>query len=217
MKRFMVFILSSVFIISFSFSETIYLKDGNVISGKIINQTEEEVILESEHGELVIKKSNIDRIDYNEATKKEPRIIRNSAFLFRPLATAISPIYGGFEFVLDGQTAFSKNLVINAILDIGTIEDIFFTGLNLGPQYNITGDYLNGFYIGMYPGYLYMTDYYDYEYLFTFMFEVGYQKVNEKGFTWGLYTGYLFAGISSFKFGLKIGFAYPDRWIKVEE
>lgn len=201
----------------YAFSETIHLKDGSIISGKIISQDEKEMVVETNFGRVVIKKSDIKSVDYENNKVTEQKSVRNGAFMFRPLATIFVAALGGSEFVFEGQTAFSEKWAINAIGDIGSIGGIFFTGLNLGPQYNITGRYLDGLYFGLYPGYYYATDFLDTVSALTAMIELGYQGVGESGFSWGAYIGYFIAPTSSFKFGLKIGYAWPDPWVKIKE
>jgi len=201
------------------FAETVYLKDGTVISGKIVNQNEDIVTVETTYGTLSISKSEIDKIDYgvtsNSEAPKGKEIVNNSVFMIRPLATIITGIIGGMDIVFEGQTAFTKSFALNAIGEVGSIGGVLITGMNIGPQYNFASDYLNGPYVGVYPGFFYATDYYYEAFGFTTMLEAGYQGISKNGFSWGAFVGYFIAEIPSFKFGLKIGWAYPDMLVKL--
>jgi hypothetical protein len=214
-------ILSLVFILlsSVLFAETIYLKDGTVITGEIASQDETTITVETSYGILSIDKKQIERIDYAETNSdriiEEKPLIKNSAFVVRPLAPIITALAGGSDFIFEGQTAFSKYFALNAIVEFGSISGVFVTCLNVGPQYNINGNYLNGLYIGAYPGYIYATNYYYELMAFSAMFELGYQGVTKSGFTWGTYVGYLLAPNSGVKFGLKIGWAFPDMLVRI--
>jgi hypothetical protein len=176
--------------------------------GKILSQDEKEVVVETNFGKIVIKKGDIKNIDYSGNQTAEKKLVRNGAFMFRPLATIFMAALGGSEFVFEGQTAFSEKWAMNAVGDIGSVSGIFVTALNLGPQYNLTGKYLDGLFFGVYPGYYYATDFLDSASAFTALIELGYQGIGKSGFAWGAYVGYFLAPTSSFKFGLKVGYTW---------
>lgn len=199
------------------FSETINLNDGSIISGKIISQDEKEIVVETSFGKVVIKKTDIKNIDYSNSQTIEKKLVRNGAFMFCPLASIFAAALGGSEFVFEGQTAFSEKWALNAIGDIGSISGIFVTALNVGPQYNLTGRYLDGLFFGVYPGYLYATDFINSATSFTALIELGYQGIGKSGFSWGAYIGYYIAPTSSFRYGLKLGYAWPDPWVRIKE
>ena len=205
-----------------AFSETIFLKDGTILNGIIKDQNETQITIETSIGDIVVDKSKIEKIEYSSEAKNDQdnpsrTYAKKSAFMWRPLPTIVTGILGGADFVFEGQTAFSKMFAINAIVEIGSIDGIMITALNVGPQLNLTGKYLDGLYLGIYPGYLYATDYIDQMYLFTTEFEAGYQGVFKNGISWGAYAGYALSLSSSFKFGLKIGYSFPDFLVKIEE
>lgn len=221
MKRVGLFVIIITFP-SFLSAETIFLKDGNVINGTIIEQNEDLILVQTNLGNLSIRKATIDRIDFSKTNipteiDRTQKKVNNSAFLFRPLATILSAALGFTDFVFEGQTSFSRFFTINAIAEIGSVEEIFVFALNIGPQINMLGQYLNGPYIGIYPGFSRATDFYDAYTFFTLMFELGYQGVTESGFTWGTYVGLNFIDEMTFKYGIKLGWAFPDPLIKIEQ
>jgi hypothetical protein len=63
MKKVTLFILVLLFISSVSLADTIFLKDGKSLEGKVISQSESEVKLRTEYGTLTIPRSDIERID----------------------------------------------------------------------------------------------------------------------------------------------------------
>ena len=85
-------------------------------------------------------------------------------------------------------------------------------GINIGPQYNITGRGIEGVYIGIYPGlsWILESSSNDSVFLFTTMAELGFQRL-DGSVAWGGFIGCSYvARVNScqFKWGLKIGAPY---------
>ncbi len=55
----------------FLYADTLYLKDGSVIEGKIINVTEHNVTIENNLGTLIINKDNIEKIEFTEVEEEK--------------------------------------------------------------------------------------------------------------------------------------------------
>ncbi len=133
-------------------------------------------------------------------------------WMIRPLATIGATYLGAFEIVYENQTVIHDKITMNAINDIGFIgenAEYIFVGLNVGPQYNISGIGLEGLYIGLYPGLFLMLESPSNNsvFLFTTMAEFGYQRIDGP-VAWGGFIGYSYdSGSNSlqFKWGLKIG------------
>lgn len=219
MNKFYLILIVIVFVTVLAASETIYLKNGDIVSGKITEIKVESIIVETTQGTLEILKENIEKIEYAETSDLKKR---NSAFIFRPLPTLLGALLGYLEIVFEGQTAFTKEFAITAIGDIGNFGGIFVSVLQLGPQYRPKGDYLQGFILGLYPGIAYATDYVDTFWFFTLTFETGYQWVLDSGFVLGLTTGGSYIGgnpyaqIFKFNASAHLGFAFEDPWIKAK-
>jgi hypothetical protein len=204
------------------FCETVYMKDGSILTGSIISQNEKEIVLKGNLGEIRIDKKQIDKIEYDSELNKKgsneiKKRIANGGFMIRPLASILAGLLGSNDIIFEGMTALNKKIVLNAIGEIATTEGLIATGLNVGIQYNLTGEYLDGLYLGIFPGYIYATDFYDEATAFSAMIELGYQGISKSGFAWGAYVGYTFSVLSNFKFGVKIGWAFPDPLIKISE
>jgi hypothetical protein len=139
-------------------------------------------------------------------------------WMARPLATLGAAYLGVFEIVFESQSVIRDKLAINIINDIGFMgENIeyIFTGLNVGPQYNITGMGIEGLYIGLYPGIFLMLENYsnDLTLLFTTLAECGYQRIDGL-VAWGGYIGCFYntgSNALQFKWGLKIGIPYRSE------
>jgi hypothetical protein len=198
------------------FAERIILSDGTVLVGTIIEQNENEITITTNIGEVIVQKENVERIEYSTNYEND-KIIKNSCLVVRPLATIIAGIIGATDVVFEGQTAITKNFTLTSIGEIGMVRDVLVTGLNIGIQYNFNGKYLDGFYAGIYPGYIYATDFYSQYSSFSGMIDFGYQGVLVNDFIWGAYCGYYIAEASAFKFGLKIGWAFPDPLFRKSE
>lgn len=52
------------------FADTLYLKDGSVIEGKIISVTDSNVTIENDLGTLIINKENIEKIEFTETEEE---------------------------------------------------------------------------------------------------------------------------------------------------
>jgi hypothetical protein len=67
MKRATLFILIIIFVSSVSLADTVFLKDGKSLEGKVVSQNESEVELRTEYGTLTIPRSDIERVDIEPA------------------------------------------------------------------------------------------------------------------------------------------------------
>jgi|GEM_PF-3994106 len=67
-----------IFITSILYSETVYLKNGETIKGKIIKTEVKSIIIETSFGKVTIDKDKIQRIDFDEKStiKKEEKVIQ---------------------------------------------------------------------------------------------------------------------------------------------
>lgn len=116
------------------------------------------------------------------------------------------------------MTAYNPWFAINCIGDIRVADGYYGVSGCIGPQFNLSRKYLDGFYIGLYPGYeLDLLYGYGSQNLFYLQTEIGYQKVTKGGFMFGFYTGYTISQESQFKFGVKLGGAFPDPLFKIEK
>ncbi len=221
MNRKVASVMILLLISALSFSETVYLKNGSVISGTITERKEESIVLETQQGKLEILKQNIERIDYSDQTPSKLRD-KNDALIWRPLPTLVGALMGYLEFVFEGQTAFTREWAVTTIADIGSIDGLFVVSLQLGPQYRINGNYLKGFLLGLYPGIGYVTDFIDTVWFFSLTFETGYQWVFNSGFVLGLTTGGTYIGNSPYASDLKynisahLGYAFKNAWIRAK-
>jgi len=222
MNRKAAFVMILLLIAALSFSETVYLKNGDVLSGTIIETKEKSIVIETQQGKLEILKQNIAKIDYSAQTPSTLRD-KNDALIWRPLPTLVGAMMGYFEFVFEGQTAFSREWAVTSIVDIGSIDGLFVVSLQLGPQYRINGNYLKGFLLGLYPGIGYVTDFIDRVWFFSLTFETGYQWVFNSGFVLGLTTGgsYLsnspYANAFKFNISAHVGYAFKNAWIRAKQ
>lgn len=133
--------------------------------------------------------------------------IRKTSLMTRPLATIVSASIGMIDLIYETQYMLNEKVSSDFILEGGMYRDIGFYGINWGINYNLTGTYLDGLYIGAYPG---ISLIYQYQYHFgvNALFESGYQHVFADGFLMTCYVGYALAETSGFKFGIKAGFAF---------
>ena len=137
-------------------------------------------------------------------------VIEN-AFMFRPIATIESSRLGGLEIMSETPSVPSASkLGFNAIYTVGFVGNLNFYGSNIGPLYNLMGTGLEGVYIGVYPGFLWVLD----EILiFTTLAEIGYQRVSDN-IIWGGNIGVFYDNVTDairFNWGIKIGYAYVTR------
>ena len=196
-------------------ADTIVLTNGDVISGVITETTDETVTIEAEIGTLEIKRSDIRRIEYtDDAGDSEP--IRDGAFILRPLPLILGALIGVTDIVFEGQSAFTEQFALTAIGEIALIGPIFGTSLVVGPQWRPFGGYLEGFFVGVYPGFMLFTDGLSSLTVFAAKAEIGWQWVFDSGFllaasTGGTYVGAgtLFSG-TVFNISAHFGFAFPD-------
>ena len=91
--------------------------------------------------------------------------------------------------------------------------------LQMGPQLRPNGNYLDGFFLGLYPGVGYNLTWYSSYVDWHFMVEVvaGNQWVRDSGFTWGLFQGIRFidgAAPIYFFTGIHLGFTFKNPLIK---
>ena len=221
MKKLILLLLFGLLIYTISYAEKVYLKNGDIITGTIIETREDIILVKTEQNEIEIKKEDIERIEYTEKETSKLKEM-NSALIWRPLPTVIAAILGYSDLVFEGQTAFTKEFAITSIIEFGNIYDLFVFSGQLGPQYRPNGDYLKGFILGLYPGIGYITDFIITIWFFSMTFETGYQWVFDSGFVFGLTTGGSYIGInpyiSNFIFNMSahIGIAFKDPFISAK-
>lgn len=201
----------------FLHAERVYLKNGDVVTGKIVETTETSITVETEQGRIEIPKGKIDKVDY-AATDQDARLKeRNSSLIWRPLPSVIGALLGVVEIVAEGQTAFAKYLSGTVLLDVGAVGPVYFLWTQIGPQLRPSGRYLHGFVLGLYPGLGFMTTFRGYTLWFgSGTFEAGYQWVWQSGFTLGLTDGLSYLVGTPYLGPLKVnasvhfGFVYKD-------
>ena len=141
----------------------------------------------------------------------------NNSFGIRPFATIVSSLIGASDLVIEAETAFSKTASIKVIDEFTKIGDINGFGLNIGPQYTISGSYLDGLKIGFFPGIMLFTSSYDGSMIFpiSLMSELSYQHIFNSGFYLGAYIGYSYIlsplYFGQIKYGAIVGFSYEKK------
>lgn len=207
-------------------AQNIHLKDGSIIIGEIIAQDSFSLTVKTSHGELNINNGEIQKIEYEKVveidvkeSKSEVSYERNGAFIVRPLSTIIMAAAGAFDLYIEGTTAYNSWFALNTLGDISFGSSMISTAICIGPQFNLSRKYLDGFYVGIYPGFQYgYVAGYGKQSSFYLQSEIGYQKVTKQGFLFGFYTGGTFSQEGPmFKIGAKIGGAFPDPLFKIEK
>ncbi|MCF7944846.1 MAG: hypothetical protein K9L75_04850 [Spirochaetia bacterium] len=148
----------------------------------------------------------------SEPQENNENLINDRAWMNRPLATVMMGFLGGFDLIGENQQSYTEKFALTSIMETGFIDRYTFSGLNYGPQYNLTGKYLDGIYIGIFPGICWIGDGTNSKWGFSTMLEFGFQSIHET-VAWGAYMGYTYTTIDEelqFKFGLKIGYAYSS-------
>ena len=77
MRFICIFILSAVLFSSIAFAETVYLKDGQVLDGKIIGETTNEITVQTKFQTKKISRDNILRIMYGERKMEKIYLLMN--------------------------------------------------------------------------------------------------------------------------------------------
>jgi len=152
--------------------------------------------------------------------KNDDRLRRtNDALMVDVFPTLVGAAEGYTDIVFEGQTAFSRQWALASIGEVGSISGIQVFNLQIGPQLRPFGAYLNGFLLGVYPGFGYLSLYPISIWFFSFTGETGYQWVFKSGFVLGLTTGFTYLNVSpylsAFKWdlGANVGFAFADPFI----
>ena len=150
----------------------------------------------------------------SDAEPEAPDEIRNSAYLVRPLATALSLYSGFFQIYHEGQTAFSPSWALGTAFAAGYIAGLVTMDFQIGAQFRPDGGYLRGWYIELLPGFGVIGDG-DNEWYGTLASNVGYQWVGQRGFTVNVAGGVTVGSPPALLvkpnliFGL--GYSFPDR------
>jgi len=71
MRTILVLVLSLSLLLPL-YGDKVYLNDGRVIKGKIVEETEDEVVVEGKYGRVRLERSEIDRIEYGDEEEEEP-------------------------------------------------------------------------------------------------------------------------------------------------
>ena len=219
MKIIILFVAIALIICISLGAEIIHLKNGDIITGTIVETTEDLAVVETEQGKLEIKKEDILKIEYSESNENPIPIIRNSAFILHPISTIRHALNGDISVVVEGQTAFTKNFAITVIAKTGTLDDFFVFAGRIGPLFRLTGSYLDGLFFGVYSGLGYITDWYNMVWQFTISADFGYQQISDSGFLWGIKIGGMsilipVLSVPGFDWSLYFGFSFEDPWIK---
>jgi hypothetical protein len=131
-------------------SQTIYLKDGTSVKGKVVNQDATNLLVETSYGTLEIPKANVLRIDYGKELIKTQEIVQPETIKIEGQTTKSAVSSGsvmvsglisftnssGNLYTYDGQslTSFTltPNLVFFAAKSFGIGFDFSLTALSQG-------------------------------------------------------------------------------------
>ena len=131
---------------------------------------------------------------------------RSNAILFQPVALALSLLIG-LEATVEYQHAFGKYFVLSVMPDIIVVNGTMGMGLFMGALVHPMGTGLKGFYLGAYPGILFVSSYA----LPIVMLDIGYQWIlKNSGIVLGVGGGAKWSAITGVgaNFTFNLGFAF---------
>ena len=145
---------------------------------------------------------------------------RKKAVLIRPLPLAAGLGIGMVDISLEGQFAYKPNISLSSITGFALSQHESRVSLLMGPQFRPQNDYLNGIFIGLYPGYKVrsskLSDNAVFYHSFIAQLESGYEWVFENGYTMNISGGVLYTSntaygsvkISPYQFSIALGIGY---------
>ena len=204
-------------------AETLYLKDGSVLKGTITATDDTTVTMQTAQGQIVVQKSDIDHIDYNDSAATSPsnspppKHTLDQAFFVNPLSMLVAPIvFDTVEVNFGAMVALNKWLLLGFTnyFDFGQATGVNVSEDQAGLYVNPFGTYLNGLYFGVVAAYSTFS---------TYVLPSAFSLMAQLGFGWafdpGMYVcgflGYSYTfppyGIASFKYGILVGLAWNGR------
>lgn len=63
----------SILLLTSLYGDKVFLNDGRVIKGKVVKETEDEVVVEGKYGRVRFERSDVERIEYGDEEKDEQR------------------------------------------------------------------------------------------------------------------------------------------------
>ncbi|MBN1837106.1 MAG: hypothetical protein JW820_14720 [Spirochaetales bacterium] len=132
----------------------------------------------------------------------------DNAILFQPVAVALTLLVGIIEVTVEYQHAFGEYFVLSVMPDVAFAPGYGFVGGGafLGLIAHPLGGGLRGFYIGAYPGILYIEP----VLMAAAIVDVGYQWVTRGGLVFGVGGGGKYTTVTGIGFNITInlGFAF---------
>jgi hypothetical protein len=177
-------------------AERVYLTNGDIITGTIVESNDDEVIVETNIGRARIPRAQIDRIEFSDQNSSEDGGVKNEAFLFRPLPTVLGLVAGSVQMVMEGQSAISPTWSLGGTFAFNLSGGISGMESQIGAQYRPLGRHLHGLYIELMPGFGWLSDAYDMLWFGTLSLNAGYQWVADGGFTLNLGGGVMVSTLS---------------------
>lgn len=123
---------------------TIYLKNGDMVTGKIVSQTAEEILLKTSYGEIKIKTSDVNSISFGDKPtqqKEQNKQAKNEEM------TSIKEGEFQYKYVyllgvegLEGQTAF----FVSFKNDITPVFGYTVTNIFMSENLRMANNFLNG-------------------------------------------------------------------------
>lgn len=116
--RFLSILILILFVVSSIWAETIYLKDGTIITGIIEETTPQNIAIKTSYGSVVVNKDRILRIEYDETAPTEQQSFRgiplNSSVIVH---TSIGDIIKGTLTEITSQS-----LIISTVYGLVKLE-----------------------------------------------------------------------------------------------
>jgi hypothetical protein len=197
-------------------SDTVYFENGEVTTGKIVTMNDEFIVLET-GGELQeIYRKDIEKIELSDRFTNLSN--RRFALTIRNPAGVLYLIANDLHVGLQGQIVLTKRFSVTTIGYITGINGEYGGELLAGLQFRGHGYYLDGFFLGVYPGIEYRPEYIS-PWVFMALFEYGHQWVRDSGFTIGLSGGFYYWEHTETHYGvfqgiytsLQIGYAFKTQ------
>ena len=166
-------------------ADTVYLKNGKVAVGTIVETENEFIVIQTNQEEVEIPKEDIVKVEFTDRFTEQQG--RTFALAIRSPGETFWRLLNRHIFIsLQGQIALTHRFAINTIGTTGSLEDGYFGQLQMGFQYRRYGKFLDGFFWGLYPGIGYRSDLIDSNYndsslYFILIFEHGHQWIGKSG------------------------------------
>lgn len=114
------FVFILLFVVQFLFSDTIYFKDGNVLSGDVLKTTDTEIVVYTPMGVMTLQRDSIDRVVKSSPEKMSDNavssninIVAKDIYRFDPEFQESRKSFGlALAFLIPGSALFFGNLAI---------------------------------------------------------------------------------------------------------